>query len=320
MLIVKEGTNGFDGTDEATRKLITDAFEKEGLTVRNPDQDKSYIAANSQKAIDEAFRTRNQQLEDTVKELTGVDKANATEKYYDYFKRAITSKLTDLAGLQAKVKEYEEKGTNGNALAEEYKKQVVALQGQIKDAKAEYDKQLSDKDSAIFKSRLDSIKADAVSKLKTQFKGEIADNLIDDIVSARVAQFDRLYKPKEVGGVIILHDDKDEPVMNKKDAKPYSIEEKMAEVFAPYLDEKKVQSGAGSSKNAAPKPEDKSQPTPWKDSKMPETVTSRPALTKWLQNDLKLNPSSKEFTDAFNHFAKKPDGSELPLREVALTA
>src|SRR6185295_3572229 len=129
MLIVKEGTNGFEGTDEATRKLILEGLGKEGLTVRTTAEDESYLKLNSKKLIDDAFQQRNQQLEDTIKQITGVEKANPGEKYYDYFTRAMSSKLEELKTMQAKVTEYEAKGANGNVLAEEYKKQVGVLQG-----------------------------------------------------------------------------------------------------------------------------------------------------------------------------------------------
>lgn len=322
MLIVKEGTNGFEGTDEATRKMITDAFEKEGLTMRSSEQDKSYLAANSKKAIDEAFQQRNQQLEDTIKEVTGIEKANAGEKYYDYFNRAMKLKLDELKAVQGKVKEYEEKGVSGNAMAEEYKKQVTVLQGQIKEIKDTHTKEMSEAGNKVFAVRFDSQVNEVVNKLRTNFRGDIAEDLIADIVAARLGKFNAEFKGKEVEGITILHDSSGNPLMSKKDAKPLSIEEKLTEVFAPYLDDKKAQAGAGSGKPAggSGKPAGGAAPAAWKEAKRPETIKSKPALTKWLINDLKITQGTKDFDEAYAQFSKDDQGIELPMRETALTA
>jgi hypothetical protein len=323
MLIVKEGTNGFEGTDEATRKLINDAFEKEGLTMRSAEQDKSYLAANSKKAIDEAFQQRNQQLEDTIKEVTGIDKANAGEKYYDYFNRAMKLKLDELKVAQGKVTEYEEKGVSGNAMAEEYKKQVTVLQGQIKEIKDTHTKEMSEAGGKVFAVRFDSQVNEVVNKLRASFRGDIAEDLIADIVSARLSKFNSEFTGKEIEGITILHDKTGTPQMSKKDAKPVSIEEKLTEIFTPYLDEKKIQGGAGSGKPAgggAAPAGGGAPPAAWKDAKRPDTVKSKPALTKWLMTDLKIAQGTKDFDQAYAQFSKDDKGVELPMREAPLTA
>ncbi len=323
MLIVKEGTNGFEGTDEATRKMITDAFEKEGLTMRNAEQDKSYLSANSKKAIDEAFQQRNQQLEDTIKEVTGIEKANAGEKYYDYFNRAMKLKLDELKVVQGKVTEYEAKGVSGNAMAEEYKKQVTVLQGQLKELKDNHAKEISEAGGKVFAARFDAQVNEVVNKLKANFRGDIAEDLIADIVSARLSKFNADFKGKEVEGITILHDSAGVPLMSKKDAKPVSIEEKLMEIFTPYLDEKKVQAGAGSGKPAAGagKPAaGAAAPAAWKEAKRPETIKSKPALTKWIMNDLKIAQGTKDFDEAYAQFSKDDKGAELPMRETTLSA
>ena len=324
MLIVKEGTNGFDGTDDATVKIIMDALEKQGKTVRTADEDKSFISANTKAAVDNAFAERNQQLENTIKEVTGIEKATPQEKYYDYFTRAMKLKLDDLKGAQAKVKEYEEKGVSGNALAEEYKKQVTVLQGQIKDMKTLHEQQLSEAGGKVFATRFESQVETAKNKIISNFRGDISEDLVEDIVSARLAKFNAEFVGKEVEGITILHDKAGNPIMSKKDAKPVSIEEKLSEIFAPYLDEKKVQAGAGSKKPVSAASGggagDGKTPPAWKEAKRPDTVKSKPGLTKWLMNDMKIAQGTKDFDEAFAHFSKDEKGAELPMREATLTA
>lgn len=318
MFIIKEGSSGGEGTDAAVRQSITEWLEKEGLTVRTADQDKTFLAANQQKAIDEAFQKRNQQLEDTVKEITGVDKASPTEKYYDYFKRAMESKKVELATLQSRVTEYETKGASGNAVAEEYKKQVLQLQTRLKEAQDEYDKNLSSTKQEIFKTKFQSHLDTTVGKLKEKFRGDIAPEFIADIVRAKTYEFESQFTPKEVEGVIVFHDKSGQPVMNKKDGKPKNSEDILTELFGSYIDPKKAQGGAGSGGSggaggaggngggaAAPK---------WKEAKVPETVKTKVQLTQWLNNDLKLTSDSKEFGEAFTTLSKTPEGKELPLR------
>jgi len=187
MVILKDGTTDLEGTDAATMKIILDGLEKQGHTVRTAEQDKSYVTVNTQKAVDEAFQKRNQQLEDTIKEMTGIDKANASEKYYDYFKRAIELKGTELTAVKAKVKEYEEKGANGNVLAEEYKKQVTALQAQLGVAQTEFASQLAQKGEEIFKTKFNSELNQSIARVTTMLRGDIAKEFLPDIIKAKTS-------------------------------------------------------------------------------------------------------------------------------------
>jgi hypothetical protein len=318
MLIVKEGTNGFEGTDEATRKMIIDALEKEGITVRTADQDKTFLAANQQRAIDEAFQKRNQQLEDTIKEMTGVEKASASEKYYDYFKRAIETKTKDLAALQLKVKEYEEKGASGNVLAEEYKKQVQTLQAQLKTAKDEFDDQIKKKGEEIFKAKFQSELGSTVEKLKANLRGDIAPEFLNDIIRAKTYEFESQYVAKDVEGITIFHDKTGNPVMDKKDGKPKTMEQIISEIFGTYIDPKKQQGGAGSGKPGAAGAGGTGgaggEPKPWKESTRPDTVKSKVDLAKWIATDLKISSDTKDFDEAFTHFSKDASGKELPIK------
>lgn len=316
MLVIKEGTNGFEGTDAATREIILKAFEKEGLTVRTAEQDQTYLAANSQKAIDDAFKVRNQQLEDTIKEMTGVEKANAGEKYYDYFKRAIKVKSDELATLQTKVKEYEEKGTSGNVLAEEYKKQVTELQNKLKIAKEEFDQQLEKKNEEMFNSRF-QLQVDAhTQKIATMFRGDIGQDLVGDITAARIAEFKSKYKAKDVEGNLVFYGADGKPVLDKVDGRPRSLESLLTEVFTPYIDAEKQKGGAGSGKpNGGGNGGQGAQAPKWKEAKLPDNIKSKVKLVEWLEKEMKLPADSKEFTEATTHFSKLPDGSNMPLRD-----
>lgn len=316
-LIVKEGTNGYDGTDDATEQLITAALEKKGLTIRTAAQDKTFLENNSQKLIDDAFQKRNQQLEDTIKRVSGVDKLNASEKYYDYFERAMGTMNTKLTEATTKLADIEKQGAGGaNAgLIDEYKRQITTLQGQVKSMNEEHEKAVADLNGKVFKSKFDSLRDNAISKIKETLRGDLAPELIPDIIAARTAQFEANFVPKDVQGVTIFHDKQGNPVLDKKEGTPKSIDAIMTEIFGPYIDPKRQQGGAGS---GGPKPAGGAgggtPPAKWKEAQRPETILNKVQLGKWLNNDLKLEPGSADFDQAFAQFSVKADGSQLPTR------
>lgn len=318
MLILKDGTTDFEGTDVATTKIIITGLEKAGHTVRNSDQDKSYVISSTQKAVDDAFQKRNQQLEDTIKEMTGVDKSNATEKYYDYFKRAIELKNTELSTVKMKVKEYEEKGTNGNVLAEEYKKQVTALQTQLAASQTDFAGQIAKKNEEVFKTRFSSQLSASIARVTGQLRGDIAKEFLPDIIRAKTAEFESQFIPKDVEGVTLFHNNKGEPVMDKKDGKPKSVDQLVDEIFSIYIDPKRSTSGAGSGNGKGTQAVAGTSTTtpPWKEAVRPDTIKSQVQVAQWLSADLKLQAGTKDFDDAFSQHIKNADGKALPMKAV----
>lgn len=295
-LIVKEGTTGFDGTDDATQKMILEALQKNGYAVRAAEEDKTFV----QKHIDDAFSVRNKQLEDTIKKVTGVDKTDQ-EKYYDYFERATATRVKEIDSLKAKISEYEQKGTDGNSLAQEYKKRVEVLEQQINGIKKEYDEKLSAKDKALFDTKVKTIVSNTIDKIKNSVSDTLAPEVLEDVIAARVHKFESEFVPKDVEGVIVFYDKSGSPVLSKKDGKPKSMDEIFTDLFAPYISEKQ-KAGAGSGKQQA-------QATQTGDTiVLPPTVTNKKQLVTFLENQVKLKADSKEFSEAFTKL-----GKDLPI-------
>lgn len=327
-VVLKADTLDYDGTDDATEKVIMAGLEKKGFTVRTADQDKTYLTANSQRLIDETFQKRNQQMEDTIRQVSGIEKLNGAEKYYDYFTRVMTKMKEDVTTATAKITELEKAsgGPGANAgLVDELKSQIKTLQGRITTMTDEHTKAMNETKGEVFKAKFGALKDTAIAKIKTMFKGDLAAEVIPDIVAARSAEFDKNYIPKDVDGITIFHKPDGSPILSQKDGKPMNIEDLLTEVFKPYLDPNRQQGGAGS---GAGKPGSGAGGSggaggggagggaakDFKTFNRPESVKTKVAVSKWLSGDMKIEAGTKQFDEAYAHFIVGTDGKELPMK------
>lgn len=308
-------------TQEQAIAAMRDAVTAQGYTLRNAQEDTTYLANNSQRAIDDAFKTRNQQLEDTIKSVTGIPKKDATEKYYDYFSRAMGELKTKLEEGEAKLKEVE-KGGGDSVLLTEKNNQIKALQDQLKQAKTEHEQKLQELTTSMFTQRYDATMSQVIDAIKKDLRDDIDPKLLQDIIDNRIRKFKEDHDAVEVEGQLVFKDKKTgTPRLNKQDGKHNNLAELLTEQFA---DLKKPAAGgapaggAGSGKPGAGAAGGagggQGTPPAWKEAKRPDTVTNKIKLTDWLKTDLKLDESSKDFSEAFTHHSTLEGGKELPLR------
>lgn len=307
-------------TQEQALAAIRESVTAQGYTIRNAQEDTTYLQNNSQKAIDDAFKTRNQQLEDTIRQVTGIQKKDASEKYYDYFSRAMGELKTKLEEGEAKLKEIE-KGGGDNVLITEKNNQIKALQDQLKSAQKEHETKIKELSESMFTQRYDATMSQVIEGIRKDLRDDIDPKLLQDIIDNRVRKFKEDHDAVEVEGQLVFKDKKTgTPRLNKQDGKHNNLNELLTETFA---DLKKpaagagASGGAGSGKPGTPGAQGQggqgNEPA-WKQAKRPDTISNKIKLTDWLKTELKLDESSKDFSEAFSHHSKLEGGKELPLR------
>lgn len=298
MFIIKEGTPADkigEGTPPEVLESITKHLEKTGHVVRTTEQEKTFLQTKTQEEINKVIGERNAQFEATILETTGIPKTQG-EKFHEYHKRAVVEKTKLVGELEAKIKEFEKNGLSGSQLAQQYKTELETLQGKMSSLNSEWEKKLIEKDGEVFQTKVQTEIEKVVAKVRASIDPTIKPVLVDDILAARLAKFSQENKAFNLEGMIIFKGNDGVTRTSKKDGKPESLEE----VFAPYVADiiatKREQGGAGSSGGQAG---GQGQAAKWKDTTLPETVKTQVQLTEFLMKELKLDPSKKDYSEAF---------------------
>lgn len=315
MFIIKEGTPADkvgEGTTPEVIASVTKFLEGQGLTVRNAAQDKTW----SQGQIDQAFYVRNNQIEQTIKELTGIDPLQG-EKYFDYLKRTVTEIKSksgsgdnaEIVALKKKISDLE--GSGGNATAiEEYKRQLETAQATAKTVREELEGKINKLNGEIFSGRVSgtvngALTKDILPKLKKL-------DFQDEIIAARLARFEKENIASDFDGHIIFKKPDGTTHTSKKDGKPQSAAERLDEYFSDLYDKDRKQGGAGSGSEGgnagggAGGGADK----PWKNINVDKAVIkNKQMLYKSLKDEHKLVEGSKDFNEAYAELSK-----DLPIR------
>ncbi len=309
MFTIKEGTapeKVGEGTDETTEKAIVSYLEKKGHVIRTAKQDQEYLEAQVQPKVDKVLGERNTQIEQTVFKITGLDK-KAGEKFYEYMERAVNDKLKDVTTLTEKIKEYEAKGLEGSALAQQYKKQLEETQTQVKQLNEEWQGKFSQKETEVFGAKVESEIERSLSKLRASFRQDIEPAILEDAIAGKLYKFRNENKPKDLDGHIIYTDANGVTKNSKVDGKPKNTDEILGELFVELVDKKRQQGGAGSGGEG--KGGEGTGQGKWKDITVPATITTKMKLHSYLSKELKMNPDTKDFSEAFDNL-----GKDLPLR------
>jgi hypothetical protein len=293
-----------EGTDETTEKAIVSYLEKKGHVIRTSKQDQDYVESQVQPRIDKVLGERNTQIEQTVLKITGLNKNNG-EKFYEYMERAVADKLKEAAALSEKVKEYESKGVEGSALAQQYKKELEQAQAQVKQLNEEWQGKFTQKESEVFGAKVESEIERSLSKLRLKFRQDVEPAILEDAIAGKLYKFRNENKAKDLDGHIIYTNPAGATITSKADGKPKNTDDILSELFVELIDKKREQGGAGSGgKGEAGDAQGK-----WKDISIPATVTSKVKLHSYLSKDLKMNESTKEFSEAYENL-----GKSLPLK------
>lgn len=314
--IFKEGTTGGEGTDAAIEASITTWLTSKGLTVRTSTQDEQFTQAK----IDEAFGRRNTELDTTILEATAVPKANG-EKYYDYLKRAVGLKITESANLKREIEELKRSNPESDKI-KELRDQLKTVMETSATLKADHEKELARLKSESFNDRVNKELDSAIGKL--QFKKlseDEAENkaLTEDLVKVRKAKFLEEHTPHESDGRIVFKDKAGNIIRDRSNGHPELTDTLIKPAFETLISKGREQGGADSGGQGAGAggAGGGSGAKDWKTIKRPDTIKSQVELTRWLSGqDHKLDPNSKEFSDAFAVLAKDPNapGGMLPVK------
>jgi hypothetical protein len=182
-------------------------------------------------------------FEGTIKEVSGLDKLPG-EKATDYAKRVYTATTTELAELKTKNQD----GAGLTAAEKERMKQL--------------EKGLLEKDTALktaetdYANKLLTYQKDndvnaALSAITPKLRKDITGDLLKDVTTARLNQFNSQYKAEaqkdEAGNDIIVYRDiaKNEVALNAQ-FKPAAASELLDKLFTSYLATDNQQPGGGS--------------------------------------------------------------------------
>jgi hypothetical protein len=306
MFIIKEGTPADkigEGTDPQTEQAIQQFLTKKGYVLRTTDQEKSFLETHTQQQIDAAFSQRNTQLEQDIESLTGI-KRNSNEKHYDFLKRAVSSRLTEVNDLKAKIADWEKKGGAGSeTIINDLKNQLASAQQTYQQALSEKETALNELNKKFFGTQLNSTWDQSLSKLRPMFTES---PLIDDAVDARRRRFFDEHEAIESNGQIVFKKKSDGKILiSTADGKPKSADEIVKELYKDLIDKKRQQGGSGSSGGGTPPPGDggAQPPADWKQIQIPiDKIKNGVQLHEYMRTELKMDERTKEFGEAYKHW------------------
>lgn len=309
MFTIKEGTapdKVGEGTPPEVLDSITKFLEKSGHVIRTNDQDKQYLQTQTQAEINKVLGERNTQFEATILETTGITKTQG-EKFHEYHKRAITEKLKDVNDLQAKIKEFTEKGLQGSDLAKQYKLELENTQKQISSLNSEWEKKLQDKDTEVFSTKITNEVEKELVKIRANIDPTIKPALLEDIIASRLMKFNGENKAANLEGMIVWKGSDGVTRTGKKDGKPLKLDEILTTYFTDIM-KAPAKGGAGSGGEGGDGGAGGTK-NKWKEIGLPSTVKSQVNLTDFLIKEQKLDPSTKEYSEAFENLK-----GGLPIR------
>lgn len=299
MYILKEGTTGFDGTSEDDKKAIIAGLTTGGLVIKTPDQ----VKTDQDAAIATAFSARNSQLETTILEVTDVKKLDG-EKYYDYLKRSVSEKLGQIPVLQSQIDEFKRKGIDGNEVAKEKQKELDALRATVEKERKEMTDQIAKLKNEAFMGKIGLDVESFVNEIRPSFQ-KLPEAILKDSVENRIRKFHDENKPHELEGVVVYKDLKGEIRRRPGDAMPMTAKELLKPYFEEIIDKdyKAAGTGSGGTPSGGTGSGVKKD---WKTEKLPAEIKSKMQWHETLQKEHKLDPSSKEFSEAYGLAAALP--------------
>lgn len=299
MFTIKEGTPPEkigEGTSPETLKAISEYLERNGSIIRTADQEKSFREMMSNQDVNKALSDSHAKTEATIFETTGIEKKPG-EKFYDYHKRALGEKLTNVKILEDKVKKYESEGFQSSDLLKQARIDLEKAQATIAEQNNEWKKKFETKESEIFNSRVDSEIERVLGELRASIDPTIKPELVPDILAARLAKFRNENQPYNSDGFVVWKDPKTGATRtSKQDGKAQNFKD----LFTPYLADvagtPRQQSGAGSGSNQQ---DHSGGGRKYNEITLPDSVKTQVELTAFLVKEMKMDPSGKDFVKAF---------------------
>lgn len=180
-----------------------------------------------------------QTIEKDVKELTGIDKLNPDEKYFDYMKRAFTETKKAHTKLEAELTELKSKGDPSS----QEKARIGQLEKAIKDKNDEIltIKQAGQKELSETKATYEIKNVLAV--LRASYKPGIPQLAIDSVEEKVTNALKNSIQIKD--GKTVVVDTEGDVVLDKSNFQPVTVESKARELLGDVIDPGRQQQGAG---------------------------------------------------------------------------
>jgi hypothetical protein len=240
-------------------------------------------------------------FESTIKEASGLDKQPG-EKATDYAKRVYSATATELADLKTKAQD-------GAGLTAAEKERMKQLEKGLQDKDTELKKAQTTFAQQLLDYRKDNDANAALSAIVPTLRKDITGDLLKDVTTARLNQFNSQYKAEiqkdDADKDIIVYRDitKNEIALNAQ-FKPAGASELLGKLFAPYVAADNNQPGGGS----GPQGQGGQKPDVTKDTYKPGAAyKTRPELS----DDIKkagFAAGTAEYTELLVKY-----GKDLPL-------
>ncbi len=264
-----------------TAEQAIEVLKSTGYIVRTADEDNNFVMTTAEEKarrladdkISERWRTKNEEFEAEIKQLTGIEK-QAGENAQTYLKRAIP----------------ELKSKDAATIEREYKAQLEAIKGQIEGKDNEINKIREDYTRSSVKLQIESeIAARTIATPSHLTTDEQKQAYINAQKSLIVNQAMNTYKYETVDGSLIFKVG-DEVQRSKQDGKPLPIGELLDRDFGLQFAPKEVAktgTGTGNTSNSTP------------------TFANDSEVILYLKNK-GLAVGSKAYMEAFIELTKKP--------------
>lgn len=289
------------GTAIEINDEILSAVQEAGYVVRNTEQDEQY----KKTVMDEAIRNRDREfytkLTDTVKEKSGIDPLES-EKAFDYVQRTFETFSETHSSLQKKLESYENGQVEKDETLKTFKSKNQQLADQLKQVNEQFEQFKTGIEQEKRTNKINGLIMNEMNGIKHTLKSVEG---LDDIVENRLNKFKQEIKIKELDGAIVLTDQDDNPLINKVDGSNVTIGQALKGKFEDLVDTSRPVGGMGAN-GAGRSGEEGGVLT------IPETIRDQSELLEYMERELKLDPSSEEFTEKFMATRAK---YKLPIRK-----
>lgn len=242
-------------------------------------------------------------LEKDVKELTGIDKTDPNEKYYDYFKRATKTVKESVAPLQAELDRLKKAG-NPNAADQARIKQ---LEDAIVEEKTRYGTEIDGYKKKIHDLTVGNNLVTALAAIRGKYKKDIPPAIIETVEKVTLQELIGIAKVQDDGKVTYL--DKDgKPLVNTSTYQPLTEAELLEQRLKDLIDTGRQQGGAGGGAPEGGGGAGAAGDPPAEIKDIPATVKTKKDLTDHLLS-LGWTTSHPKWNETFAKF-----GAKLPLK------
>lgn len=287
-------------------------YLKEGrkLIVRTAEEEAAHLEDFESKTISKRVSDIALNIEKDVKAITGIDKLDSNEKYYEYVKRAAKTLKEEAQQAQRDVTELKGK-TN---LSEAERQRLTSLEQALKEKDEAIKNLQTEKEKEVADLKKGSMIDNAITQLRAKFKKELPESLVEIAVEAqRKKLIDSSFI--DTDGTLKFLDAEKKVLTDAKDAfRPKSAISIAEEAFKDLLDTGRKQEGAGASGGAnganvgnANNGANSQADYVW--GGIPSDVKTKVELTDHLKKSGVLDG-----TDTFNKVFEDPAVQALPLR------